>query len=204
MFGASASKVFVAATLLDKQRGELKSGQLQLLSDMLVISSNTAWVELQRQIGDGNADRGRQANLDFTTRMGYRNTRGFQGNLGSMHGNELSSGDIAEFLYDAYQGKFAGAETMWKIMHTSRTGVNRAKRYMPSNLFIGSKTGTYSGSTTDPETGHSVNVSVNHQEIVFNAGGKEYAIVVLANTGTDDTAALLAGGLLREYTDAGK
>jgi hypothetical protein len=201
MFGASASKIFVAGTILDKQHGQLSKKQLQLMSDMLVISSNTAWVELQSEIGDGNADRGRQANLDFTRRMGYHNTRGFQGNLGSIHGNELSAGDLAEFLYDTYKGHFAGADTMWKIMHTSRTGVARAKKYMPTNLFIGSKTGTYSGSTTDPETGHGTTVNVAHQVMAFNTGGKEYAIVVLADTGSNETAALLAGGLLREYTD---
>lgn len=200
MFGASASKIFVAGTLLDKQRGELSAKQLQLMSDMLVISSNTAWVELQSQIGDGNSDRGRELNYQFTQRMGYKNTRGFQGNWGSMHGNELSSADVAEFLYDTYQGNYPGADTMWKIMHTSRTGAERAKKYMPADLVLGGKTGTYAGSTVDPDTGRGIKVDVAHQEIVFNIGGRQYALVVLADTGTNETAALLAGGLLREYT----
>jgi hypothetical protein len=60
MFGASASKIFVAGTLLDKQRGDLTPKQVQLMSDMLVVSSNSAWVELQKEIGDGNDDRGLQ------------------------------------------------------------------------------------------------------------------------------------------------
>lgn len=199
IFGASTSKIFVAGTLLDKQRGEISAKQIQLMSDMLVVSSNTAWVELQSQIGDGSSDRGRELNYRFTQRMGYRNTRGFQGNWNDMHGNELSAVDLAEFLYDTYHGNFPGAETMWKIMYTSRTGVARAKKYIPSNIFVAGKTGTYSGSTVDPETGDGIRVSVAHQAMTFNAGGKQYAIVVLADTGSNETAALLAGGLYQEY-----
>jgi hypothetical protein len=69
---------------------------------------------------------------------------------------------------------------------------------------VGSKTGTYSGSTVDPETGHGITVDVAHQVMVVNVEGKEYAIVILSNTGSDETAAVLAGGLLREYTGYGR
>lgn len=204
MFGASVSKIFVAGTLLDKERGNLTAKQIQLMSDMLVVSSNTAWLALQDDIGDGNTNRGRQLNYDFTQRMGYKNTRGFQGSWNGMHGNELSVGDLAEFLYDVYQGRFAGSEVMWKIMHTSRTGTERAKKYIPSDIFVGSKTGTYAGSTVDPETGKGITVDVAHQVMVVNVDGKEYAIVVLSDTGNNETAAILAGGLLREYTGNGR
>lgn len=200
MFGASVSKVFVAGALMDRQRGELSQRQLQLMSDMLVISSNTAWRELQKQLGEGNEDRGRELNYAFTQRMGYKNTRGFQGNWGSMHGNELAAGDLVEFLYDTYHGNYPGAEVVWKVMHTSRTGVNRAKKYIPTDVIVAGKTGTYSGSTVDPETGRNIRVSVAHQIMTFNVGSKQYALAVLADTGTNETAALLAGGLLREYT----
>jgi hypothetical protein len=185
--------------LLDKQGGELTANQLQLMADMIVISSNTAWVELQKQIGDGNSDLGRERNYQFTQRMGYERTRGFQGTWGTMHGNELTAHELVEYLYDTYHGNYPGAEAAWKIMHTGRTGAARAKKYIPTDVFIGGKTGTYDGDTVDPETGAPIVVHVRHQVLVFNVQGREYGLAILANTGSDESAAVLAGGILREY-----
>ncbi|MDZ4678608.1 MAG: serine hydrolase [Oligoflexia bacterium] len=207
IFGASVAKIFTAATLLDKKNGKLSKSQLQLMADMLVVSSNTAWTELQKQIGDGYDDRGRATTHAFTQRMGYLRTRGFQGYWGDMHGNELTTEELAEFLYDTYQGNYPGAEVQWKIMHTCRTGESRARKYLPSSLYIGGKTGTYDGSTVNPETGSTQNangtqysVRVRNHVVVFNVKGKEYGLAILADTGSDESAALLAGGLLHEYT----
>jgi hypothetical protein len=36
--------------------------------------------------------------------------------------------------------------------------------------------------------------------LVFNIDGRQYALAVLANSGSDESAALMAGGLIREYT----
>ena len=204
-FGASVSKIFVAGTLMDKQQGKFTNKkQLQLMADMLVVSSNTAWVELQKQIGDGDSDRGREANHKFTQRMGYEKTRGWQGNWGTIHGNELTAKELAAFLHDTYQGRYPGAEVVWKVMHTSRTGAARAKKYLPADLYVGGKTGTYDGDTVDGETGAPIIVHVRHQVLVFNVKGREFGLAILADTGSDETAALLAGGILREYTDYGK
>lgn len=199
IFGASVAKVFAAGTLLDKQGGQLSKDQLQVMSNMLVVSSNTAWLEIQRQAGGGNDDAGREANYHFTQRMGYLNTRGFQGTWGKMHGNELNASELAQFAYDMYHGSFAGAEIEWKIMHTCRTGANRARKYLPTNLFVGAKTGTYDGSTIDPETGKNTTVHVRNQVVLFNSGDRQYAIAIMADTGSDESAALIAGGLFREH-----
>jgi hypothetical protein len=206
IFGASVAKVFAAATLLDKQQGQISKDQLQVMSNMLVISSNTAWLEIQKDAGNGDADRGREANYEFTQRMGYSNTRGFQGSWNKMHGNELNASELAQLMYDIYHGAFPGAEVEWKVMHTGRTGASRAKKYLPTGLIVGGKTGTYDGPSINPETGGTTgangkpySVKVRNQVVVFNAGGHEYAIAILADTGSDETAALLAGGLLREY-----
>ncbi len=208
-FGASVSKIFVAATLMDKQEGTLSASQLQLMADMLVVSSNTAWTELQNQIGEGDSDRGRERIHYFTQRMGYERTRGFQGYWGEMHGNELTPKELAEFLYDTYQNHYFGAETVWKILHTSRTGEMRAKKYLPATQYVGGKTGTYDGATVDPETGKSTDpdgkpytVQVRHQVIVFHLEGHEYGLAILANTGSDESAAALAGGLYRELASS--
>ena len=199
LFGASSSKMYVAATLLDKQNGQLSASQLQLMAEMLSVSSNTAWTNLQTQIGDGSSDKGRERNYAFTQRMGYKETRGFQGSWGSMHGNELVADETIEFLYDMYTGGFPGAELLWKMIHACRTGASRGRKYIPSSIYVGGKTGTYDGSTENPETGGTYSVAIRNHALVFNIGGKQYALVVLANSGSDESAALLAGGLVREY-----
>jgi hypothetical protein len=206
IFGASSSQIFVGGSLLDKQSGNLTNSQWQKIADMLVISSNTAWTDLQSQIGDGDSNKGRERILDFTQRMGYQRTRGFQGSLNNMHGNELTALETAEYLHDTYKDKYPGAEVLWKLMHTCRTGSNRGLKYIPSNIYVGGKTGTYDGPTIDPETGKSQNpngsaykVAVRNHMMVFYIDGVQYALTVLADTGSDESAALLAGGLIREY-----
>lgn len=198
IFGASTSKVYVGGALLDKQQGELSKSQLQLMANMIVVSSNTAWTNLQQQIGDGNSNRGRAAIHAFTQRMGYLDTFGFQGSWGSMHGNELTAYDLVEFMHDTYKGEYPGAEVLWKLMHTSRTGASRAKKYIPREIFVGGKTGTYDGATEIDDV--PVSVKVRNHLAVFNVGGHQYALAVLADNGLDESSALLAGGLLRDYT----
>lgn len=200
LFGASSSKVYVAASLLDYKKGKLTASQLQLMAEMLVVSSNTAWTNLQTQLGDGSAEKGRQRNLDFTRRMGYAATRGFQGYLGNMHGNELVPDEAAETLYDIYTNAFPGAEFLWKLMHTCRTGAARGRKYIPSTIYVGGKTGTYDGPTENPDSGKSYNVKVRNHLLVFNVEGRQFGLAVLANSGSDESAALLAGGLIREFT----
>lgn len=199
-FGASSSKIFVGGTLLNVQNEALSSSQTQLMADMLVVSSNEAWTSLQAQIGGGDSNKGRQTIQAFTDHMGYTRTRGFQGYLGKIHGNELTVSDTAEYLHDIYKGNFVGAETLWKFMHTCRTGAERGRKYLPTSLIVGAKTGTYDGPTENPDTGASMNVAIRNHVMVFNYGGRQYGLVILANTGSDESVALLAGGLFREYT----
>jgi hypothetical protein len=170
---------------------------MQLMSNMLVVSSNTAWTELQRQIGGGDADTGREAIFNFTERMGYKDTRGWQGSWGSRHGNELTAMDLAELLHDTYKGRYPGAETFWKLMHTCRTGAERARKYIPTQIYVGGKTGTYDGPTTID--GVATTVKMRNHIVVVNINGREYGLTILNNTGSDENAAALAGGLFREY-----
>lgn len=199
LFGASSSKIYVGSTFVEKQKGVLSTSQMQLMADMLVVSSNVAWVSLQSLIGDGDADKGRQLINTFTKKMGYLNTRGYQGYLGSVHGNELIPAEAVETLYDLYHNSFSGAAIIWKLMHTCRTGASRGLKYIPSNFYVGGKTGTYDGPTEDPETGANYNVAIRNHLLVFYVGGRQYGLAILSNSGTDQSAALLAGGLIREY-----
>lgn len=200
LFGASSSKIYVGAALLDKQSGVLSDSQLQLMADMLVVSSNEAWTNLQSQIGGGNADKGREAIQKFTQRMGYLNTRGFQGYLGNVHGNELIPDEAVETLFDIYHNQFPGAEIEWKIMHTCRTGASRGLKYIPTSVYVGGKTGTYDGPTENPATGATYNVAIRNHLLVFNIDGHQFGLAILSNSGSDESAALIAGGLIREHT----
>lgn len=207
VFGASSSKIYVGATLLNKQNGEFTTKkQIQQMADMIVVSSNTAWVDLQSQIGNGVPDKGRELIHQFTQGLGYEKTRAFQGWWGSVHGNELVATEIVEFLHDTYKQKYVGSDVLWKFMHTCRTGATRGLKYIPTNIYVGGKTGTYDGATVDPETGSAKNpdgsnysVRIRNHVLIFNVNGKQYGLAILANDGSDESVALLAGGLLREY-----
>lgn len=200
IFGASSSKIYVGGALLHKTESRLSNSQLQKMADMIVVSSNTAWTALQQEVGDGNANRGREYIYNFTQGLGHTLTRGFQGYWGNIHGNELVATETVEFLYDIYTQAFDGADTLWKLMHTSRTGASRGKKYIPQNIYVGGKTGTYDGPTENPETGTTYNVRVRNHVMVFNIQGVQYGLAIFANTGSDESVALLAGGLIREYT----
>jgi hypothetical protein len=203
IFGASVSKLFVAGALLNKTRGRLSSAQFQLLADMLVVSDNVAWSKIQREeIGGGDNARGQDYIHRFTQGLGYQRTRGFSGWLGDLHGNELTALELARFLSDTYRDRYPGAEILWKMIFTERNGQQRGRRFIPGSIAVGGKTGTYAGPTVDPETGSDKNkdgspyrVDVRHHAIVFPKNGRVYAVTVLNNTGSEQNAAVLAGGL---------
>lgn len=201
IFGASSSKIFVAGALLDKRSGNISDYEIQRMAEMLVVSSNSAWTELQKVLGDGSADQGREANFNFTQGLGLPKTRGWQGYWGSIHGNELVPTETVQFLYETYQQKYEGAEWLWKLMYSCRTGSARGKKYLPKSLAVGGKTGTYDGPTENPQTGQSYTVRMRNHVLIFKVGSIQYGLAVLANSGSNESAALMAGGLLREYTE---
>ncbi len=206
-FGASVAKVFVAAALLHKQKGEFSKAQLGLMVRMIVVSSNSAWKELQRQTGnDGTHDSGRAAVHAFVQSMGYANTRGFQGwwkqkDGTRIHGNELNSLELAKFVYDTYNGLYEGAEVLWHIMQATATGRQRINKYAPRDVFIGGKTGTYDGPNVSPETVKLKNIRARNQVVNLKIGNDVYGLAILTNTGSSEAVAVLAGGLMREYLD---
>jgi hypothetical protein len=208
-FGASSSKLFVAAALLDKQDGTLSKEQLRLMVKMIVVSGNRAWKELQRQVGeDGTNDSGREAINAFVEQRGYTTTRGFQGwwkkkDGTKVHGNELNTMELSRFLFDTYHRNYKGAEVLWKIMHATTTGSKKIDKYTPKNVYIGGKTGTYHGPNESPETIKHKAIKAHNHAAVLNVNNKYYGISVLSNTGNDEDVAVLAGGLIREYLDAG-
>ncbi len=209
-FGASTSKVFVAAALLDKQNGEINQKQLILMTNMIVRSSNPAWKELQRQCGTtGSDDSGRQAVHAFIQKMGYEDLRAFQGWMKQkdgtrLHGNELNSLAVAQFLFDTYHNRYPGAEILWKIMHATRTGSKKINKYTPRSVYIAGKTGTYHGPNESKATIKHAVIKARNHATVFNINGKYYSLTILSNTGLDEDVAVLGGGLMREFLGVDK
>ena len=206
-FGASVSKLFVAAALLHKQKGTLNKIQLNQLVKMIVVSDNHAWIELQRQAGDdGTSDSGREAVDEFVQRMGYNDIKGFQGWLSKndgtrIHGNELNALEVSKFLYDTYQRNYEGAEVLWKIMHATRTGRRKIDKYTPGYVFIGGKTGTYHGPNESPETIKHKTIRAHNHAAILIINDKYYGLSILTNMGSNEDVAILGGGLIREYLD---
>ena len=200
-FGASSSKIFVAAALLDKQKGKLTASQLELMTKMIVKSNNVAWKELQKQAGDGkSADSGRKVIDQFTKKMGYKNIRAFQGWWRNrIHGNELNAQEVSQFLYDTYHGKYPGAEVLWKLMYACKTGGRKGNYYMPKGVFIGGKTGTYHGPNASPSTIKWDYIRAHNHVMIFNIDGTQYGLTILSNRGNDMDVAIMAGGLVREF-----
>ena len=204
-FGASVAKIFVAAALLHKQKGDFTPDQLKLMVRMIVVSSNTAWKALQRQTGvDGTDDSGRAAVNAFVQSMGYTNTRGFQGwwrqkDGTRIHGNELNTAELARFIFDTYHRKYEGAEVLWEIMQATATGRSRIDKYTPKNVFIGGKTGTYDGPNSSPDTIKHKKIRARNHVVSLRIGSKIYGLSILSNTGSAEDVAVLGGGLMREF-----
>ncbi|MGI9371478.1 MAG: serine hydrolase [Hyphomicrobiales bacterium] len=209
-FGASSSKLFVAAALLDKQEGKFSRKQLGQLIKMIVVSDNPAWISLQKQTGsDGSSNSGRRAVQAFTKRAGYKTTQGFQGWMVTadgkrVHGNELNSLELAKFLHDTYKRNYRGADVVWKIMQATRTGKSKAKRYTPRDVYIGGKTGTYSGPNEARATVKLKTIKSRNHVVSLMTPRGHFGISILSNTGSNEDVAVLAGGLMREYLGIGK
>ena len=204
-FGASTSKIFVGAAFLDSRQGRITAQELGLLVQMIAVSNNGAWLTLQKRAGkDGTADAGRAAVQAFTRRMGYPTIQAFQGWMrrpdGSrVHGNELNSIEVAQFLRDTYERKYPGADVLWKVMQATRTGGSKIDKYTPSDVYILGKTGTYSGSNESPGTVRLPTIRARNHAAAVRVRGRYYGVTVLTNTGNNEDVAVLAGGLMREF-----
>jgi hypothetical protein len=204
-FGASVSKLFVAAALLDKQKGKFSKSQLRELVKLIVVSDNPAWLSLQRQTGeDGSDDSGRAAVQAFVEHMGYPTIKGFQGWMERQdgtreHGNELNTLELAHFLSDTRHRKYQGADVIWEIMRATRTGENKIAKYTPEHIYLGGKTGTYSGINESPETIHLPTIKARNHAAILSIDDELFGISVLTNTGSNEDVAILGGGLMREY-----
>ena len=197
-YGASVSKIYIGAGILHKQKGKLSKGQLQELADMVVVSSNRAWGSLQRQTGNGSERKGQEYIQQFTKKLGHKNAIAFRGWMDRLHGNEVSARDMVQLLADTYKQRFEGAETLWKVMHATRTGKTKGLKYLPKSMNVGGKTGTYRGYTVHPQTQKPYRANVHHHAMIFKHDGTQYGLVVMTDQSTNEEVALLTAGVVQE------
>ena len=198
-YGASMSKMFLAAAVLDKHKGSPGRKTLSKLIRLLVISDNDAWRNLTMNLGGGNHLKSNKRLWQFTREMGTVKSLPFIGWLGEKHGNEINVRDINTFLSSAYNDKFRGSDLFWNKMWRVRTGKNRGRKYLPSHLAVGGKTGTWEGPVFLNEFRDKVHQDVRHHSVVVERSGEAYVITVLSDGFTDDDVGILVGGLYREY-----
>jgi len=176
VYGASVPKVIVASAALDKYNGLFPNqSDYEKVIKLLVKSDNDVWTPLQNLAGGGNAVN------DWSKKMGYsmQSARGM--------GNNANAVDMCKFWSDVCHNRFDGAEVIFRVTSSCQTSASKSRKYLPTSVFIGSKTGTYESS--------------NHDTGWLNVGGNFYSISVLTELGSNgsDTIASMFRGLYDEY-----
>lgn len=198
-YGASVTKVFVAGAAAQHFGPVPPPQRLQQLADMVVVSDNQAWGELQGALGGGDQNRGRRVVQTFAEKLGIKHSKVFRGWMDRVHGNEITARDLSLFLGATARGSYRGAELVWALMSTARTGHDRGQAYLPKSLVVASKTGSYQGVTLDPMRKISYRADVKHHAMAFHHQGRNYGMVLLTDQVRESRLAILAGGLFREY-----
>jgi hypothetical protein len=176
VYGASVPKVIVASAALDKYNGLFPNqSDYEKVIKLLVKSDNDVWTPLQNLAGGGNAVN------DWSKKMGYsmQSARGM--------GNNANAVDMCKFWSDVCHNRFDGAEVIFRVTASCQTSASRSRKYLPTSLFIGGKTGTYQSS--------------NHDTGWINVGSDFYSISVMTELGTNgsDAIASMFRGLYDEY-----
>lgn len=201
MYGASVSKIYIGAALLHQQKGKLSRGQLQSLADMVVVSSNTAWAKLQRDLGDGNDGKGQLRAWQFSKALGHQKSIPFRGWHGTIHGNEVNPIEMTQLLSDTYWQRYDGAELLWPIMFATRTGDQKGAKYLPSQWLIGGKTGTYQGPTAHALTGKTYHARVAHHSLIIKTSDQTFGLTVMTDGLSSEDVAIMAYGLAKEHIE---
>ena len=175
IYGASVPKVFVASAALANNNGNVSSDDYEKIIELLVKSDNDVWTPLQNLAGGG------QKVNDWAESMGYENQP-----ARSM-GNNANAIDMCKLYRDVCLNKFKGAEVIFRVSSACQTGTSRSRKYMPSSVYVASKTGTYLNS--------------NHDCGWVQKGDKFYAISVFTELGSggSDIIANMWRGLFNEY-----
>lgn len=176
VYGASVPKVCVASAAFSNNNGKLPTdSDYQKVIKLLVKSDNNVWDDVQSLAG------GRDAVNAWASKMGYEFKPARNG------GNSSNAVDMCKFWSDVCHNRFKGAENIFRITSSCQTDASRGRKCMPSNVYMGGKTGTYN--------------DANHDTCWIQNGDKFYSISVftkLGGAGSEVIAAMFRG-LYNEY-----
>ena len=176
VYGASVPKVLVASAALSNNNGKMPtSADYSKIIQLLVKSNNDVWTPIQNIAGGAGAVN------EWAKKMGYNMQPARNG------GNNASAIGMCKFWRDVCQNKFEGAEIIFRVTNSCQTSASRSRKYMPSNVLIGGKTGTYNTS--------------NHDCCWIQVEDKFYSINVLTELGSNgsDVIACMFRGLYNEF-----
>jgi len=207
-YGASVSKIIVAAAYLDRNNGVLTDEARSHLEKLIKKSDNYSWGWFQDsdpKVLKGESQKGmEQVDKFVRNNLKISNSRMWRGNMkrspdywsseqkekcqGSScyHGNDISAADMGEFLHATYINSYRGADELFKNLFYVHTGKKKGDKYLPKKLKIGGKTGTWKNNF--------------HHAMVFSLNGKFYSLTILSTNSNEDVA-IMAGGLIREYLE---
>jgi len=176
IYGASLPKAFAVAALLYHRDGALDDQEWPKVISTVGRSCNKYWDDIEGWAGGA-------AGMDaFTNHLGYEG-------IDVVHegdwNTQIDALTMARFFSDMHHRRFTGADAMWKLMSTCRTGYTRAQRFIPNNVLLGGKTGSWD--------------LANHDVRYIEDGGRLFAISVLTNLRYSENVAVLHGGLFYEY-----
>lgn len=176
VYGASVPKVVVASAALSNNNGSFKNeSDYSKLIQLLVKSNNDVWTPIQNIAG------GATAVNNWAKKMGYTMQPA------RTAGNNANAISMCQFFKDVCRNNFAGSEIIFKVTSSCQTSGARSRKYMPTSVYLGSKTGTYNSS--------------NHDCGWIQVGDKFYAIAVLTELGNSGSEAIaqMWRGLYEEY-----
>lgn len=175
LYGASVPKVCVASASLSLSSEFMTPKDYSDIIRLLVVSDNNVWARVQSLCGNkGTVNK-------WAKGMDYRMLPEMGG------GNLVNAIDMAKFWRDVLRNEFIGAEAIYKITSSCATSALRSRACMPSDVWIGGKTGTYGVSC--------------HDCCFIQDGDKFYSICVLTELGEKGNVAIrhIFRGLWNEY-----
>jgi hypothetical protein len=181
--GGSVPKAIAGACALHKNGGDFDSTHdMWKLQKLLVNSNNQMWSPIQQLAGGGEAVN------NWSNQMGW-------GNMKPSSGSRLvSAKGMSLFWRDTLNRKYKGAQIIETLAYGCETGRNRMRKYLPTDIKVGHKTGTMVTAKTK--------FARNDSGWIITQDGRRIGITVLThNFGSagEEKIAIMTGGLYREF-----
>lgn len=181
--GGSVPKAIAGACALHKNGGDFDSTHdMWKLQKLLVNSNNQMWSPIQQLAGGGEAVN------NWSNQMGW-------GNMKPSSGSRLvSAKGMSLFWRDTLNRKYKGAQIIETLAYGCETGSNRMRKYLPTDIKVGHKTGTMVTQKTK--------LARNDSGWIITQDGRRIGITVLTQyfgSAGEEKIAIMTGGLYREF-----